>query len=68
MHVEIRINGETRSFESPLTVAALVEKLALNARGVAVEVNREIVARSTWQDRELGAGDRVEIVTFVGGG
>lgn len=68
MSIEITVNGEPRSFEQPLSVARLVELLRLKPMGVAVELNREIVPRSRWKAQEIAAGDRIEIVTFVGGG
>ena len=51
-----------------LSVKALLASLDLGARRVAVEVNGEIVPRATHAQALVRAGDRVEIVTFVGGG
>lgn len=65
----VTINGEAREFETQrLTVAQLVEELGLAGRRVAVELNRHIVRRATYEDREVNDGDVVEIVGFVGGG
>jgi sulfur carrier protein len=49
-------------------VAQLLEDMALTARRLAVEVNLEIVPRSTYADHRLRPGDRVEIVHAIGGG
>ncbi len=62
------INGEERSFGELASVAALVEALGMKGDRVAVELNREIVARSRWAETRLRDGDRLEIVHFVGGG
>jgi thiamine biosynthesis protein ThiS len=62
------INGETRDFSPPLTLAGLVEQLQMKADRVAVELNRNIVARDQWAKTSLAEGDRLEIVHFVGGG
>lgn len=63
------INGEDRDLDAPVpTLAALLEHLGMKADRVAVELNREIVARDRWSDTRLGEGDRLEIVHFVGGG
>ena len=62
------INGEPREFAAGLTLAALVEQLGMRADRIAVEWNREIVARGRWAQAELHDGDRLEIVHFVGGG
>ena len=64
--LEITVNGETVQLPAGSTVAKLVA--ARGPEQVAVEVNREIVPRATHADHALTAGDRVEIVTMVGGG
>lgn len=62
------INGREHDFETPMTVAALIERLGWDARKIAVERNMEIVPRSAHQETILCDGDRLEIVNFVGGG
>ncbi len=62
------INGEPRDFNPPLTLASLVDQLAMKADRVAIELNRSIVARDRWTETSLAEGDRLEIVHFVGGG
>jgi thiamine biosynthesis protein ThiS len=66
--MNLQINGEEQSFSDMLTLAALIEQLGMRADRVAVELNGEIVARGRWPATELGQGDRLEIVHFVGGG
>jgi thiamine biosynthesis protein ThiS len=66
--VEIEVNGQVREVEAGTTVAGLLEAMGLRREHVAVEKNREIVPRSAHADTGLAAGDRLEIVTFVGGG
>ena len=68
MVITVRINGETREFPDALTVAALLEKLELDARKIALERNREIVPRSQYPDTPVEDGDELEIVHFIGGG
>jgi thiamine biosynthesis protein ThiS len=65
---EIRINGETRSVSDGATIAALLVKLDLPAKRIAVEHNGEVVGKARWDSVELRDGDRVEVVHFVGGG
>ncbi len=50
------------------SVSGMLEQMQLTGKRVAVEVNCEIVPRSLHEDRELQAGDRVEIVQAIGGG
>jgi len=66
--IAITVNGEERRVDAGTTVLSLLEALALNAARVAVERNREIVARSRFASAALADGDRLEIVQFVGGG
>ena len=47
---------------------ALLRELETAPQRVAVEVNRELVPRSTFEEKVLAQGDRIEVVTFVGGG
>ena len=67
-HIEITVNGKTRSVPAGTTIADLVAELDLETRRVAVERNRDVVPRAEHASTELAAGDRLEVVTFVGGG
>ncbi len=64
----IRLNGELRGVSAGTSVAELVKELGLRPEQVAVEVNRELVARARRGERVLAAGDEIELVTLVGGG
>ena len=64
----IRVNGEERALPRPLTVAELLETFDLAPQRVAVEVNEDLVRRANFADTLVRDGDRVEIVTLVGGG
>lgn len=66
--MKLQINGEEREFPSPLSVFLLIEHMGMKQDRVAVELNREIVARDRWAETSLFDGDRLEIVHFVGGG
>lgn len=66
--MNLRVNGDERSFDGVGDVAALVRALGLDPRKIAVELNLEIVPRSTYARARLADGDRLEIVQFVGGG
>ncbi len=64
----LTINGEARSFTDLIDVAGLVAALGLDPRKVAVERNLEIVPRSAYGRTPIADGDRIEIVSFIGGG
>ncbi len=66
--MDITLNGEEYSHGGEPTVAGLLGALELEARKIAVERNREIVPRSLYDNTPVAAGDRIEIVQFVGGG
>jgi len=65
---QITINAESRTFLTPLTVADLLRELGRDPKRLAVEVNEIVVRRDEQEQRALSDGDRVEIVTLVGGG
>jgi|GEM_PF-201726 len=67
-NMQIVINGQQRVLNDGLTVADLVRQLQLVPERVAVEVNGQLVRRAVHADTPLRDGDRVEIVTLVGGG
>jgi sulfur carrier protein len=64
----ILINGESQIVPSGCTIDALLDRLGLGERRVAVAINRNVVPRSTFASVEIAAGDRVEILEAVGGG
>jgi sulfur carrier protein len=66
--VTLSLNGEPKTYDAPLTVAALLGLLELDSRKVAVERNEEIVPRSDYLQTWLMGGDQLEIVHFIGGG
>ncbi len=64
----IQVNGETRNVPDRSTVADLLRHLELVADRVAVEVNLEVLDREKFAGRELREGDRIEVLSFIGGG
>lgn len=66
--MEIVVNGQSRSVPKGFTAKQLIEELGLQGRRVAMEINREILPRSTYSNHALHDGDRIEIVHAVGGG
>ncbi|GMV96139.1 MAG: sulfur carrier protein ThiS [Phycisphaerae bacterium] len=66
--MRVRVNGREMNVATDTTVALLLAALRLEPRHVAVEVNRELVPRRTFEATRLKEGDEVEIVTLVGGG
>jgi sulfur carrier protein len=66
--MNVLVNGQPRSVAEHTTVRRLLEELELPTRGIAVEVNQQIVPRQHHAERVLAEGDSLEIVSLVGGG
>jgi thiazole synthase len=66
--LNLTVNGESRSLPDILTVAQLMEHLGYDRQRVAVEINGEVAPRGRHAEQLLADGDRLEIVTLVGGG
>ena len=69
--MKVSLNGRTQELRDGATVAEAVSVVAegpSEARGVAVAVNGEVVARSRWDEVWLDEEDRVEVLRAVGGG
>jgi sulfur carrier protein len=66
--IHIQVNGETQTCSTPINLPEFLTQIGLNPLLVAVEYNGEILQRSLWAETLLAAGDRLEIVTIVGGG
>ena len=66
--MNILLNGAPREEPAELTVAQLLARLEMPPRGIAVELNQQIVPKSRHAEQKLRDGDRIEIVSLVGGG
>ena len=66
--MQIQVNGLPRNCRSGSTVGDLLRELDIKTERVAVELNLEILDRKDFELRSLKAGDRVEILSFIGGG
>jgi thiamine biosynthesis protein ThiS len=66
--VQIKLNGASHEIPGPMSVAALLARLGIDARRVAVERNLVVLKRANFETTIVGEGDELEIVNFVGGG
>jgi len=66
--MRVIINGNEETIEAGITLAELLRRRNAEPKRVAVEVNRELVVRGEHDRTVIREGDRIEIVTFVGGG
>ncbi len=68
LEIDIFVNGEKKGILKGMTISNLIAQLELTPERLAVELNMQIVKRDQWSTQILSAGDRLEIVHFVGGG
>jgi len=66
--MKIKVNGKAREVSDSISAQQLIEELDLSDKRIAMEVNREIVLRSTYAEHTLKDGDQIEIVRAIGGG
>ena len=66
--IQVTVNGKAHRFEQPLEIAALLARLELRGKKIAVERNGEIVPKSAHENTLVADGDELEIVVAVGGG
>ena len=67
--MKLIVNGEEKSFNrEKMTIKELVKELGIKVPNYAVAVGMEVIPKSEYETYVLKDGDKVEIVTFVGGG
>ena len=66
--MHIILNGAPREIPDSLSASQLLDDLGLTGKRLALEVNREIVPRSTFDSHRFKSGDQIEIVRAIGGG
>jgi len=66
--ITITVNGETRHCFPNQSLPNLLQSLGFNPRLIALEYNGEILHRQYWNHTTIHEGDRIEVVTIVGGG
>ncbi len=64
----VTVNGDRQSCSAQTNLPEFLDQLGLNPRLIAIEYNGEILHRQYWQNTQIQNGDRLEIVTIVGGG
>lgn len=64
----ITVNGKQIQLTSKMSVADYLEENNYQINRIAVEMNEEILPKYSYSETMLKDGDRLEVVTFVGGG
>lgn len=65
--MKLMVNGQDKQFDG-LSLQTLIESVSKNPDHVIAELNSGIVKKDRWKQTQLKDGDRIELVTFVGGG
>lgn len=66
--ITIHFNGQQQQLPQPVDLQQLVEQSGVQTRFCALELNGQLVPREQWSSTLLADGDRLEVVTLVGGG
>ncbi len=66
--ISLQVNGEEKHCTAATLLPQFLEQLGMNPQLVAVEYNGEILHRQFWTETTMAEGDRLEVVTIVGGG
>lgn len=64
----IILNGKEKEQYSDLFLTELLEREGYDIRKIAVEINGEIISKAIYNKKRVKSGDKVEVVSFVGGG
>ncbi len=68
MRLDIKLNNKPYNLKDGLSLHDLIQILNLNPDGIVTEVNLQIVKKQNRDEIILKNGDKVEIITFMGGG
>ncbi|MCK4908526.1 MAG: sulfur carrier protein ThiS [Planctomycetes bacterium] len=66
--MEVILNGEKKEIAENISVKKLLAALGIKTEQVAVELNLTIVPKTEYENKIIKAGDKIEIISFVGGG
>ncbi|BDA39657.1 sulfur carrier protein ThiS [Candidatus Atelocyanobacterium thalassae] len=66
--ITLQVNGKPKTFAPKINLPQFLEKMQFNPYLVVIEYNGEILHREYWENTFLKTGDKLEIVTIVGGG
>lgn len=66
--MQIIVNGKKYKIKEKQNILMLLKKLGFKMSKVAIEINKDLIPRETYKSVKLKKGDKVEIVTFLGGG
>ena len=66
--MKIKINGKDQLIEDQISLESLLSKIKLKKEKIAIEVNGKIIPKKDYKKYHLKEKDKIEVVSFVGGG
>ena len=66
--MHIVLNGKKFSINEKDTINILLKKIGIKSSKVAIEVNKVVIPKEKYRDFKFKKNDKVEVVTFIGGG
>ena len=66
--MQIQLNGKKFKINSKDSIANLLKKINITSSKVAIEVNKVVVPKEKYKSFKFKNNDKVEVVTFIGGG
>ncbi|WP_223191812.1 sulfur carrier protein ThiS [Propionispora hippei] len=66
--MQITVNGKPFVLTAPMTISDFIESRQLNPATIVIEFNGAVVASDSWPSLSMQENDKLEIITFVGGG
>ena len=64
----VQLNGKELTLKNVMNLRGLVQDLKLKPQNIVIELNEEIIKRDDWNNTLIQEKDRIEIISFVGGG
>ena len=65
---KIQLNGKKVVIKSNYSIFDLLKKYNLSDKKVAIEHNGKIIQKINYKKKILRNNDKIEVVTFIGGG
>ncbi|MDN3596041.1 sulfur carrier protein ThiS [Zunongwangia endophytica] len=66
--ITVNVNNQNHSFKEPVKLLELLEQLNIQASGVAVAINNEIISKLKWEHTLLEEGNKVLVIRATQGG
>ena len=66
--MNIILNNESDEVHDGITIEELLDDKKIYTQYIAIEINKKIIPKSSYRKHELKEGDKIEIITAIGGG